>query len=72
MSEPACSLCGGTGTLILAKSWFPLDGYRRERCGICAGSGVSAYRCDAAWAAQQKRLRDRGRPAALAEARDNG
>lgn len=33
------------------RSAFTADGYRRERCGICAGSGQSTYR-DSDWYAR--------------------
>lgn len=36
-----CLNCEGTGKVLLLKSWFVTDGYRRERCGICGGSGVN-------------------------------
>jgi hypothetical protein len=39
-------------------SWFHSDGYRRERCGLCAGTGKSDAR-DPDWARAQKRLRER-------------
>lgn len=54
-----CTNCGGTGKLLLMKSWFLNDGYRRERCGICAGSGESSYRVPAEEARHQKECRER-------------
>lgn len=38
-----CKLCDGSGKVLLMNSWFVTDGYRRERCGICGGTGESAY-----------------------------
>lgn len=35
----ACRDCEGTGRVFCANSWFLEDGYRRERCGICSGTG---------------------------------
>jgi hypothetical protein len=26
------------------RTWFIADGYRRERCGTCSGTGKSSYR----------------------------
>lgn len=52
-----CANCDGTGKLVLMKSWFPSDGYRRERCGICGGTGRSAYRPAPDAVKQQKDLR---------------
>lgn len=40
MSKP-CLNCEGAGKVLLLNSWFTADGYRRERCGICGGSGVN-------------------------------
>jgi len=37
-------MCNGTGKLLLLNSWFVIDGYRYERCGICGGSGESSYK----------------------------
>jgi hypothetical protein len=39
-----CIQCGGTGWLWLLKGWFAGDGLRRERCGLCGGTGSSSYR----------------------------
>ncbi len=39
-----CETCGGTGWQWLLRSWFPADGMRRSRCGICSGTGKSNYR----------------------------
>ena len=33
-----CRLCGGTGKLVLMRSWFHSDGYRREVCHRCGGT----------------------------------
>lgn len=38
-----CMTCGGTGWQILNRSHYTADGYRREKCGICGGSGKSDY-----------------------------
>lgn len=52
-----CALCGGSGWLHLLNSWFRSDGFRRERCGICAGTGKSDYRPDAEWIRKQAEFR---------------
>ena len=39
--QKRCRRCDGTGQVLLMNSWFTSDGYRREQCGICAGSGVN-------------------------------
>ena len=36
-----CLNCEGQGAVLLLRSWLIADGYRRERCGICGGSGVN-------------------------------
>lgn len=43
MRTITCDTCGGTGWQILNRSAFASDGYRRTRCGICAGSGESDF-----------------------------
>lgn len=55
--QPTCSTCGGTGWQHLLNSWFVPDGFRRERCGICAGSGKSGYRNDAPFVRRQAAVR---------------
>jgi hypothetical protein len=42
----ACKTCDGTGKILCLRSAFVGSGFRRERCGICAGTGKSAYRDD--------------------------
>lgn len=54
-----CANCGGTGKIVLMKSWFPSDGYRRARCGICGGTGRSTYRPAPDVVRQQRDLRAR-------------
>jgi DnaJ-class molecular chaperone len=54
---PACASCGGTGEQWLMNSWFPEDGYRRARCGICTGAGKSDYRDDAEFCRRQAERR---------------
>lgn len=49
----ACATCGGTGKIFAAKSMFLADGFRRLNCGICDGSGVSAYRGEPSYTAWQ-------------------
>jgi hypothetical protein len=39
-----CKTCYGTGKVVVMRSWFTADGYSRVRCGICTGTGRSAYR----------------------------
>ena len=55
--ERDCKLCEGTGFLYLMNSWFHHGGYRRSRCGLCAGTGKSNYNPSADYVAQMKRLR---------------
>lgn len=59
MREPACSLCAGTGKVVLRNSWFDADGFRKERCAICGGSGQSSHRCDPDYVRAQRDLRAR-------------
>ena len=33
-----CRYCEGRGSLLLAKTWFVADGFRRVRCSVCGGS----------------------------------
>lgn len=58
-----CEVCGGTGKLTLMRSWFHSDGYRRERCGICHGTGKSNYR-NPPYAKEQAEMRARATGAA--------
>lgn len=57
MSRATCANCGGTGHIVLMNSWFPADGYHSERCGICKGTGRSAYRPANDVVARQRELR---------------
>lgn len=41
MSAPKCKTCDGHGEVLLARSWFPTDGYQRRKCWMCDGSGSS-------------------------------
>ena len=54
-----CRDCNGTGKVFCMNSWFTQDGYRRERCGICAGTGqtISTYRFDPSYIRFQERAR---------------
>lgn len=52
-----CRQCGGTGFVILDRSWFKADGYRKERCGVCEGAGQSTYQPHPEFAAQQAQRR---------------
>ena len=54
-----CQNCDGTGKIVCANSWIIVDGYRRERCGICAGTGVSGYRPDPAYVRWQRAAKAR-------------
>lgn len=36
-----CKYCDGDGKVLILNSWFVADGYRRERCDICAGTGIN-------------------------------
>ncbi|MGV6875947.1 hypothetical protein ACUSIJ_25085 [Pseudochelatococcus sp. B33] len=38
---PECPFCGGTGWWWLRRSIFTADGFRKERCHTCHGSGKS-------------------------------
>lgn len=62
MADTPCVLCGGTGWQYAMKSWFHADGLSRLRCGICGGTGSSAYRPDAEYVAFQRRCRARPSP----------
>lgn len=57
IAKQSCRLCAGTGHLVVMRSWFHTDGYRRIRCGICSGSGESSYRPGADWVRAQSALR---------------
>lgn len=39
---PECVLCAGTGKVVLMRSWFRADGFKRASCAICGGSGRSS------------------------------
>lgn len=52
-----CANCDGEKTIVLLNSIFLSDGFRRERCGICAGTGISNYQPDPSVLREQKRLR---------------
>lgn len=54
-----CRTCGGTGKIICMNSMFMTDGLRKERCGICSGTGKSSYRhWDNAYVKRQARSRE--------------
>lgn len=53
----ACRACGGSGHVLLAKSWLTRDGYRWERCWYC-GEGVEP---DRDFASYQREARTRVR-----------
>ena len=54
-----CQVCGGTGFLTLRRSWFPADGFYRERCHICKGTKVHPFMTIlCSWATEQKKLRE--------------
>lgn len=55
--RPTCRTCGGTGRIICMNSWFPSDGYRKERCGICGGTGISSYKPDRRYERCQEKMR---------------
>jgi hypothetical protein len=70
LAKGACQSCLGTGWLLCMNSWFLADGFRRERCGICAGSGASHH---PNYFPEQRRFRAanvaiRGAPADLSDA----
>lgn len=56
-TKAKCANCGGTGQFVLMKSWFLSDGFRKTRCGICAGSGFSSFQPDAEAARFQAKIR---------------
>lgn len=58
MGERECQQCGGTGWLWLMRSMFTADGHRRERCGLCGGSGRFCGVGDSAFATEQRELRE--------------
>jgi DnaJ-class molecular chaperone len=53
-----CRRCGGTGRVILDRSWCKADGRVPARCHICGGSGFSDYSGDATADAEQARRRE--------------
>lgn len=58
MGERAsCTLCGGTGKLVLMKSWFAADGYKQCCCAICKGTGQSVYQPDRGYVKAQAAFR---------------
>lgn len=52
-----CANCAGDGFVVLMRSWFPADGFRRSKCGICGGTGFSSYRPSPEIVRAQLRLR---------------
>jgi hypothetical protein len=42
-----CRNCDGTGRIFCRNSHIIVDGYRRERCGVCGGTGKSRYLIEA-------------------------
>lgn len=60
VSEKPCVNCEGTGKALVSNSWIVSDGYRRERCGVCGGSGINppGYTAWAGNAAFQKQARE--------------
>ena len=52
-----CRTCGRTGRIYAMRSWFTADGLRRLTCGVCEGTGKSAYVPDAEYARFQARCR---------------
>lgn len=53
----ACGTCGGTGQIVCMNTMFVTERTRKERCGICSGTGRSSYRDDAAYVKWQSRMR---------------
>ena len=54
----ACRTCGGTGWVIYMATMFIQDRLRKERCGICSGTGFSSYRGDPSYVRWQARMRE--------------
>lgn len=57
-----CPTCAGTKQIVLMKSWFHTDGYRRERCHSCGGTGevsASSRTLFLQWGAEQAKMRQR-------------
>jgi DnaJ-class molecular chaperone len=54
-----CGACFGTGDVLCLRSAFIGDGYRRERCGICSGTGFSSYRDSPEYIRWQRLARSR-------------
>ena len=53
----SCATCGGKGWQLLNNSWQLADGFRKERCGICAGTGDSVVAGEAAFVRMQAACR---------------
>lgn len=68
MAKCICRTCGGTGAILSHRSWFPADGFSRDKCGICGGTGQSSYRDDPEYIAFQKTARAARKHAAPAQA----
>lgn len=57
MSRKRCMYCAGAGWTFLMNSWFPSDGFRRERCWVCKGTKRSDYVPSIEWVAAAARMR---------------
>lgn len=55
--QRSCKSCGGTGWEWFSRSWFTDDGYYKQHCAICGGSGASAYRPTRDWIKFQEQAR---------------
>ncbi len=63
--KQTCETCGGTGKIYCLNGWLVSDGYRREQCGICGGTGVSDFRdSDRKYVRWQKERRSEHQPKA--------
>lgn len=52
-----CATCGGTGSILSHRSWFTADGFKRSRCPICSGTGLSSYQPEPGYARFQSNAR---------------
>lgn len=56
-TAPVCGACAGSGSWLLMNSMFVADGFRRERCHVCLGTGEHPFKSDREWTAFQAKAR---------------